>query len=66
MEECNIYKIYEIRWVVEGFQHKDVINFNEIYSHVVKRCRIRLALNIVVWQIIILRSRQDNIFYGDL
>ena len=46
-EENDGTKSYKTWLVAKGFQQREGINFNEIFSHAVKLTTIRLVLNVV-------------------
>lgn len=59
---------YKARLVVKGFTQKEGIDFNEIFSHVVKHCSIKMLLAIVVQQALQLHhiDVETTFLHGDL
>ncbi|KAE8731332.1 Detected protein of unknown function [Hibiscus syriacus] len=64
-EEHDGRKRYKARFVVKGFQQKECIDYNEIFSPVVKLSTIRLVLKIVAAENLHL-EQLDVFLHGDL
>ncbi|KAE8718794.1 cytochrome P450 71A9-like [Hibiscus syriacus] len=67
-EEHDGSKRYKARLVVKGFQQKESIDFNEIFSPVVKLSTIRLVLKIIAAENLHLEQLdvKTTFLYGDL
>ena len=67
-KEHDSCKRYKARLVVKGFQHKRGIDYNEIFSPIVKMTTIRLVLSIVLIEDLHLEQLDVKIafLHGDL
>jgi len=67
-EENDGTRRYNARLVVKGFQERECINFNEIFSPVVKHTIIRYVLSIVAAENLHLEQMdvKTMFLYGDL
>ena len=67
-EEHDGSKRYKARLVVKGFQQKEGINYNKIFSSVVKLTTIRTVLALVAWDDLYLEQMdvKTTFLHGDL